>query len=156
MPLLGLIILAGCGGSGKSDLQTVTGEGFRFQAPAAWTVAQKTTSVAASSGPVDRVEVLRFRLVKPYRTALFERVSHELDAVVSRIAVQLSGRVTSRTTVRLAGRRARSYHVEYGPGRLQEIAFVLEGQTEYELLCRRPASEPDAGCQAFFGSFALA
>ena len=57
--------------------------------------------------------------------------------------------------MRIGGRKARSYRIEYGPGKSQEIAFVLDGQTEYELLCRRPAAEPDARCKAFFASFHL-
>ncbi len=156
--LLAALILAGCGGSGRSDRQqTVGGAGFRFQAPAAWTVAKAGASVAASPAPgsVDRVEVLRFKLEKPYRVALFAATVRELDGVVARLAGQLSGRVASRTTVQLAGRKSRSYRVVYGPGKSQEIAFVLQGQTEYEVLCRRPSSQSDATCKAFFSSFAL-
>jgi uncharacterized cupredoxin-like copper-binding protein len=153
--LLAVIILAGCGGSGRSKVQTVTGPGFSFQAPVAWRVATKKTSVIVSNGAVDRLEVLRFRLEKPYRVALFRAVTRELDGVVAKLAAQLKGRVASRATVKIAGRRSRSYRVEYGPGKAQEIAFVLEAQTEYELLCRRPARQPDATCRAFLASFAL-
>lgn len=155
MCLAALSILAGCGGSGRSDLQTLRGDGFRFQAPAAWTVLETATSATAKDGAVDELEVLRFRLEKPYRTALFAAAARELDGVIARVAAQLKGRVASRATVLLADRKSRSYRVEYGHGKTQEIAFVLEGQIEYELLCRRPSSQPDATCRAFFASFAL-
>src|SRR5438270_4714188 len=60
--LVGALILAGCGGGGNNNWQQVRGNGFGFSAPAAWTVS----GASATSGPVDRVEVLVFRLVRPY------------------------------------------------------------------------------------------
>jgi hypothetical protein len=135
-------------------VQTVSGDGFRFEAPSGWTVVRKGNSVAAVNGAVDRIEVLRFTLEKPYRPALFAAASRELDGVVTRLAHQLSGRVADRATARLTGRKARSYRIDYGPGKTQQIAFVLDGRTEFQLLCRRKSSASDSVCAQLFSSFA--
>jgi hypothetical protein len=132
----------------------VTGDGFRFSAPVGWTVAQTARSAAASSGPVNRIEVQTFRLVRPYRAELFVAASHELDRVAGTLAVQLHGRVASRDTTRVADRDARSYRIDYD-SRVSEITFVLDGRREYELLCRRPAGAGADTCSAFVRSFEL-
>jgi hypothetical protein len=158
LPLLACMLaclVAGCGGASRPTSQTVQGDGFGFQAPLAWRVSRSSGSTAASSGPVDRVEVLRFRLEKTYRPALFAATARELDGVIARIAAQLHGRVVSSSTVELDGRRARSYRLLYGAGKAQEIAFVLDGEIEYELLCRKRSSEPPVACTELFGSFTL-
>lgn len=153
--VLTLLILAGCGGSTSAKTQTVQGDGFRFEAPAGWTVVRKGPSVAVVDGDVNRVEVVRFRLEKPYRPALFVAAARELDGVVGRLAGQLNGKVSGQSTSELAGRKARSYTIEYGPGKTQEIAFVLEGQDEFQLLCRRDSSAPNDPCAQLFSTFAL-
>jgi hypothetical protein len=153
--VLPLLILAGCGGSTSAKTQTVTGEGFRFEAPAAWSVVRQGESVAAVDGDVNRIEVLRFTLEKPYKPALFDAASKELDGVASRLAVQLKGTVSGRSTSELAGRKSRSYTIDYGPGKTQEIAFVLDGRNEFQLLCRRPASGSNDTCAQLFATFAL-
>jgi hypothetical protein len=153
--VLPLIILAGCGGSTSEKTQTVKGDGFRFEAPADWTVVRKGPSVAVVNGDVNRVEVVRFKLEKPYRPALFVAAAHELDGVVDRLAGQLKGKVSGESTSELAGRKARSYTIDYGPGKTQEIAFVLEGQDEFQLLCRRGSSAPNDPCAQLFTTFAL-
>src|SRR5215831_21120204 len=56
------LILAGCGGGGSTNWQQVQGNGFVFNAPSGWTV----DGAAATNGDVDRVEVVVFRLVRPY------------------------------------------------------------------------------------------
>jgi hypothetical protein len=150
-----LLILAGCGGSTSAKTQTITGEGFHFAAPVGWSVVRKGPSVAAVDGDVDRVEVLRFTLEKPYRPELFAAASKELDGVVARLARQLSGKVSSQATSEVAGRKARSYAIDYGPGKTQEIAFVLDGRSEYQLLCRRGASGSNDTCAQLFSTFAL-
>ena len=150
-----LLILAGCGGSTSAKTQTVTGEGFRFEAPVDWTVVRKDQSVAAVNGDVDRVEVHRFTLEKPYRPALFAAAAHELDGVVDRLAGQLGGKVASQSTSQVGGRKARSYTIEYGPGKTQEIAFILEGRNEFQLLCRRSDSAPNDPCTQLFSTFTL-
>jgi hypothetical protein len=119
-------------------------------------VTRTATATMADDGPLDRVEVTRFALVTAYRPALFHGVARELDAVMARLAKQLSGRVTSRATQSLAGGPARSYRIVYADVKTQEIAFVLAGDSEYQLLCRRLLSESDAPCQQLFQSFALA
>jgi hypothetical protein len=155
--LLVLVILAGCGGSGKSNLQTQTvkGVGYRFEAPAGWTVTHADGTVAAASGAVDRVEVRTFKLARPYRPQLFQTAVRELDSVIARIAQQLTGHVTSRRTVRVAGRQARSYSIAYDEDKTQEITFVLQGRKEHQLLCRRLADTADDACQNLLESFAL-
>ena len=133
----------------------MTGKGFEFQAPAGWEVTRERGLVAASSGEVDRVEVRTFPLAKPYDPARFDEVTGELDTIASRLAGQLSGRVVSRETVQVAGRDARAYRIDY-PDRTQELAFVLVGRREYQLLCRRPAGdEPGEACTLLVESFAL-
>jgi hypothetical protein len=148
--------LAGCGGGGKSapQTQTVRGLGFRFVAPAGWTVTHGRGSAAASSGDTDRVEVRTFRLVKPYRPQLFHAAARELDSVIARIATQLSGHVTSRRTVLVSGREARSYVIAYD-GKTQQITFVLRGRQEHQLLCRRLADAADTACSGLLSSFSL-
>jgi hypothetical protein len=118
-------------------------------------VIRKGNSVAATQGTVGRVEVLRFRLQKPYRSSRFAAASRELDGVIAKVASQLKGRVASRSTVQLAGRRARSYQVDYGGDKVEQIAFVLDDRTEYQLLCRRKSSEPSLPCRGLFSSFRL-
>jgi hypothetical protein len=154
--LLVALILAGCGGAGKSkpQAQTVHGSGFQFAAPAGWSVTRTKRAVAAESGDIDRVEVRTFRLVKPYRPQLFAAAARELDAVVTKIAEQLSGRVTSTQTIRVAGRRARAYRIVYD-GKVQELTFVLVGPVEHQLLCRRAANSTDEACRQLVRSFVL-
>jgi hypothetical protein len=146
-------ILAGCGGSAKSNVQTVAGNGYRFVAPAAWVVAHKGVSTSASQG-LNLVEVTHFALEKPYRVARFASVSRELDSVASGLAHQGSGRVAQRATRRVAGRKTRYYRIEYG-SKVEEIAFVLSGLNEYQVLCRRSATASDAACAQLFSSFRL-
>jgi len=133
----------------------VQGEGFRFEAPAGWTVVRKGPSVAVVDGDVNRVEVVRFTLEKPYRPALFTAAAHELDGVVERLAGEIKGKVSGRSTSEVGGRKARSYTIDYGSGRTQEIAFVLQGQNEFQLLCRRDTSAPNDPCAQLFSTFAL-
>jgi hypothetical protein len=151
-----VLILAGCGGGGKSEpqTQTVRGAGYRFEAPAGWKVTRQDSTVAAASGEVDRVEVRTFKLARPYRPKLFDTAVRELDSVVSRIAAQLSGRVTDRRTLLVDGRKSRSYLIAYDD-KSQEITFVLRGTQEHQLLCRRLANAADDACRGLLDSFAL-
>jgi hypothetical protein len=149
-----LVILAGCGGSTSAKTQTVRGDGFSYVAPADWTVVRKGPSVAAVNGDVNRVEVVRFMLEKPYKAALFAAAAKELDGVANRLAGQLSGKVSSSSTAELGGRKARSYTIDYG-GKTQEIAFVLSGRNEFQLLCRRDASATNDPCAQLFSTFAV-
>jgi hypothetical protein len=146
------VILAGCGGGGGDggDTRIVRGDGFRFEAPADW----KVTGAAATHGSVDRVEVMTFRLVKPYRPELFDAAARELDGVAVRLAEQLHGKVAARSTVTAAGGKARSYRIDYD-GKSTHVTFVLGGRREYQLLCRRPSDGDDAACRLLVRSFRL-
>jgi hypothetical protein len=146
--LLLALILAGCGGSGNSKWQQVQGSGFRFLAPAAW----KVTGAMASNGPVDRVQVNEFRLVHAYVHAEQTAVAKELDGVAVRLAQQLKGKVTSRRTVDVNGLDARAYGIVHG-GLAEEFTFVLRGQREYELLCRRAVGADASACRELVTSF---
>jgi hypothetical protein len=141
-------ILAGCGGGEKANWQQIHGANFTFEAPAGWTVA----GTAASSGPVDRVQVNVFRLVHPFKHGEQAAVARELDSVAGRLAQQLKGRVVSRRTVAVAGNDAREYLINHG-SRTEEITFVLQGRREYQLLCRRAKGADDAACRKLVASF---
>ena len=130
------------------------GGGYRFDAPAGWTVTRTATSTAASRGPVDRMQVQTFRLVRPYRAELFAAASRELDRVAGKLAEQLRGRVAMRSSLRVVERDARAYRIDFD-GRVTEITFVLDGRREYQLLCRRPAEADGDACRAFVRSFVL-
>jgi hypothetical protein len=150
------VILAGCGGSASTKTtQTVSGAGFSFTSPLGWKVVKQGNSVAAIDGAVNRYEVLTFQLEKAYEIARFAAVSRELDRVAERLATQLGGHVTARSTTVVHGRKSRSYTIDYGGGKTLQIVFVLHGMTEYEVLCRRSSSASATGCTQFFASFAL-
>jgi hypothetical protein len=134
----------------------VQGGGFHFEAPAGWAVVRRADTVSASSGKVNLLQTQHFTLEKPYRTAIFAKAARELDGVASQIAVQDHGRVEMRATRRIGGRKTRYYRIAYGPGKVEEIAFVLIDRNEYQVLCRRQSSAPDTNCAALFSSFALA
>jgi hypothetical protein len=136
-------------------VQTVQGQGFRFEAPAEWGVSRLGSAVSASSGPVDLVQARHFTLVKTYRPALFAETARELDRTAEQLARQNGGRVTSRGTRQIAGRKSRYYEIAFGKGKMEEIAFVLDGKDEYYLLCRRASSAADDDCTRLFSSFAL-
>lgn len=156
MVLVSVLILAGCGGGGTSEpsTQTVQGAGYRFEAPAGWTVTRLTDGAAAASGAVDRVEVRTFKLQRPYDVRRFHAATRELDSVISRLATQLDGKVTSRRTVRVGGRKSRSYTIAYD-GKTQQITFVLQGRQEHQLLCRRGAGGDAEPCRALLATFVL-
>ncbi|HZO98149.1 MAG TPA: hypothetical protein VFB42_12330 [Gaiellaceae bacterium] len=143
-------ILAGCGGSGSANWQRVEGDGFRFEAPAGWAVSGTS---AAGEGP-DRVEVSVFRLVRPYDPSRRAAAARELDGVAARLARQLHGRVSARSSVRVAGLDGRAYTVDY-ERRVEEITFLLDGRREYQLLCRRAEGGDDGACRRLVASFEL-
>jgi len=107
---------------------------------------------AATKGPVDRVEVLVFRLLRPYDPAQRAATSRELDRVADGIAAQLKGSVSSRRSLQLGGLDARSYAIAFG-GKVEQITFVLRDRREYQLLCRRSASSDDTSCAELLRSF---
>ena len=148
------LIFAGCGGAGKSNWQQVSGEGFSFQAPSGWRVSTRNGATSAASGSVDLVEAVSFRLVHLYRRSRFAAATRELDSVADGLAKQLHGVVRSRQSLRVNGLDAREYAIDYA-GKTQEITFVLQGRSEYELVCRRAAGGDRAVCVRLLASFRL-
>jgi hypothetical protein len=144
------LILAGCGGAGSSNWQQVRGNGFQYNAPVDWAVE----GTAATNGAVDRVEVLVFRLLRPYDPARRAATSRELDRVADGIAVQLDGSVSSRRSLELGGLDARSYAVAFDK-KVEQITFVLQDRREYQLLCRRAAGADDEPCVELLRSFEI-
>ena len=106
------------------------------------------------------MSVTVFRLLRPYRPALWPGVMGELDSVAKKLAGNLGGRVESSRTVRVGGLRARQYQIAYrsgGEAVVQRIAFALRARKEYQLLCRWQASEGvPAACPLLFETFRLA
>ena len=148
--------LAGCGGGATTpSVQSVSGDGYRFAAPAGWQVthAARMTSAAKEQ---ELVSVTVFTLGRPFRPALWEKTVPELDRVASQLATQLGGRVTKLEGGVLAGRRSRSYDIAFtrgGEALVERIAFVFSGRREYQLLCRFAAD--DSACRDFRTSFRL-
>ena len=142
------LILAGCGGAGSSNWQQVRGDGFRYNAPADWIV----DGAAATNGSVARVEVLVFRLLRPYVPERRVATVRELDRVAAGIAAQLKASVSSRRSLEIGGLDARSYALSFD-GKVEQITFVLQDRREYQLLCRRAAGGDDAPCVELLRSF---
>jgi hypothetical protein len=117
-------------------------------------VKRTARTVSAEDGDVDRVQVTTFRLVKPYRPAMFAAAAKELDGVAAELAKRLHGKIASAKTLEVADRKVRTYRVVYN-GRTQQLTFVLDGRHEYQLLCRRDTDGEDDACQLLVSSFAL-
>lgn len=154
---LALLLLAGCGGGGSVTLKVVRGTGYRFSAPASWSVARSGREVRASAG-VGLVSVTRFPLLRAYRPELWLHVVPELDRAAAGLAQQQAGTVGESRTVTIAGRRARRYDIDYrrdGKALVERIAFVLRGKTEYLLLCRYERGGDTDACDRLLATFAL-
>src|SRR5207253_9917631 len=133
-----VLALPACGGAGPARVQTLTGEGYSFEAPAGWQVERTSQSIEAAIG-TGAVSVTVFRLTHQYRPELWPKVVPELDGVARNLADQLRGRVGVGATVTVAGRRARRYEIAFRRRRgdfVERITFVLDGRREYQLLCR--------------------
>lgn len=153
--LVAILAVSGCGGDGDPSAQTVAGAGYRFEAPGEWVVERSGRTVSASADDGNAaVSVTSFRLVRPFRPALWRPVVRELDGVAERLASQLGAAISGRATVEIAGRRARRYDLSGARDRTQRIAFVLQGRWEYQLLCRSDSRQEPA-CQQLFASFTL-
>jgi hypothetical protein len=152
--LVVLPILAGCGGGGHSNASTpriVAGPGFRFAVPDGWKVSRTRNGVTVAAA--DRlVEVSTFPLQRRYTDALFTAVESELKARMGMLARASGGTVVPGKTVRVAGIRSHSYRVA-SDGMIDEYVFVLRGTREYQLLCRRKASDPEDPCRLLVTSF---
>ena len=132
--------------------QRVRGTGFTFQAPSGWKVETRVGKVSATHDS-ELVQVATFRLLKPYRPGLFARVEPELATRMRQLAQQTGGTVSGSRTVTADGVRSHSYTVDIGD-HVDEYTFVLRGQREYQLLCRRRASHGDDACTQLLTSFA--
>ena len=157
-----VIVLAGCGSGGHkasaSDVQRVSGDGYRFSAPSSWSVHRAGRQVTATSGSVDLVGVTTFTLARPYRPALWTKAVPALDRTAAALAAQLGGNLRARATVVVAGRRARRYEIGYrrdGKALVERTAFVLAGRGEHQLLCRFASGGDDGACRTLFSSFRL-
>ena len=132
------------------------GAGYRFSAPAEWSVTRRPRVVQVSEG-VGLLSVTRYPLVRAFRPALWERVVPELDRAASDVAKQQQGSVASSRTITVSGRQARSYDIDYeheGKQLVERITFVLRGKTEYYLLCRYEGGDTDA-CERLLVTFTL-
>ena len=132
----------------------MSGPGFRFQAPAGWKVERAQRQVTASRDS-ELVRVATFPLVKPYSSALFDRVARELDLRMADVARRTGGKVSGRDTVTVAGIKSHAYDVEVGD-HVDRYTFVLRGMHEYLLLCRRRSSSGAEFCNTLATSFAPA
>jgi hypothetical protein len=165
--------VAGCGGGGADEAgdgvavsatRTLRGANFTFEAPAAWEVtrAARRISVAPAGDGATLLLVETFRLLKPYRPALFARAVRELDASQAALAAKLRARIERRSVVRVAGRRARRYELAYsrdGEALRQRATYVLVARTEYVLVCRWAAGRPAVArepCARLLATFRLA
>lgn len=151
MLLASAFILAGCGGSAHAKPMTVHGHGYSFNAPGGWKVTRSTTSTAASHDS-ELLQVSTFPLVRAYSDSLFAKVKQELDARMQTVAKDAGGSVSGSQTVAAGGGRAHSYEVAAGKDVL-EYTFVFRGKREFELLCRRHASQSDENCKTLVTSF---
>lgn len=158
-------LAASCGGAAK-HVQTSTqiavhGAGFRFEAPAGWSISRTATAATARSQAAagTLVSATAFTLLKPYSPKLFDRAAKELDRVAANLAAQAHGSLTESATVTVDGERIRAYrltvHPASGAAYDERIGFVLQGTREYQLLCRAPAgsSDPDGACALLYSTF---
>jgi hypothetical protein len=123
----------------------VRGEGFVVEVPRGATVGRPRGAVVARDSG-DLVSVTRFSLRKPYDPGQFAAVAKTLDSVADRLAKATGTTVDKAETVTVSGRKTRAY--EYGGRR---IAFVLDGQSEYQLFCTHTGT----ACDLLFSSFQL-
>lgn len=145
--------MTGCGGSGAKEpaSQTVSGRGFRFDAPSGWQVTVGNGRASASHDD-ELVQVAAFPLQKPYSPALFDQVERELQARMKQVAAETGGTVSGGGVVTAGGIRSHSYSLKVGD-HVDEYTFVLRGMREYQLLCRRKASSDDGNCRRLVTSF---
>jgi hypothetical protein len=162
LALVAAIAVGGCGSGGGSqtsatELRRVRGDGYSFDAPAAWRVVRRQGTLEAR-GPegVELVRVTVFPLARPFRPALWHQAVAALDRNAAGLAVQLDGRVHERATVTVAARRARRYVIRFerdGTDVAEEFTFLLHGRREYQLVCRRDAGRQLAACGRLTSSF---
>ena len=147
-------MLAGCGGGTKPPV-TLRGDGYGFSAPGGWKVTRAGTSVTAAHG-ARSVSVTTFRLTRPYRPQMWEKVVKELDGVAAKLAGELHGKVVASRTVQTGGAAARQYELAFtrdGDRLVERITFVLRGRREYQLLCRFQEGKDETACALLESTF---
>ncbi len=159
------VLAGGCGGGSTPAKTTaapthrvVKGAGYTFTAPAGWRPLATQRGVSVSGTGRQLITVGVYKLVKPYAPRRFEATARELDGVAANLAAGRKGKVTAKETLTVAGRQVRSYRIVYTVGDeslAQQVTFVLRGTTEWLLVCRRAASDPDEPCATLLSSFAL-
>jgi hypothetical protein len=85
-------------------------------------------------------------------------VVKELDRAAEAVAARQRGEVVDPQTSTIAGLRARRYDISYerdGKELVERIAFVLQGKTEYLLLCRYEAGGETRACDRLLATFKL-
>jgi hypothetical protein len=155
-----VLTLAACGGKSSNASRIVAGTGYTFSAPQRWEVSRTARQVQAAEGhrSAALVAVSRFPLLRAFRSELWPKVVHELDAAAAGIARQQRGEVSKAKDVTIAGERARRYAIDYtlrGTQLVEELAFVLRGKTEYLLLCRYERGGSHDACDSLMSSFTL-
>jgi hypothetical protein len=156
------VVAAGCGGGGKHQepAQVVRGTGYRFEAPAGWTVVRSGRQVQAAEGgkSLSLVAVSRFPLLRKAPLHLSRKALKELDRLARSLAAQQHGSLANLETTEVSGRDARRYDIDYearGKKLVERIVFVLRGKTEYYLLCRFERAGDAQPCDDFLSSFRL-
>lgn len=160
------LAVTGCGGGSKPAAttaaaaeQTVKGAGYSFAAPTGWQTAATARGVSATGPGQSLLSVAVYKLVKKYDPKRFEAAAKELDGVAAELAQGRKGKVTASDTVTVAGIPSRSYRIAYalaGAPVEQQVTFVLRDTTEWLLVCRRAAVDPDGDCTRFLATFQLA
>lgn len=167
LAVLSAAVAGGCGETeppGKAEpraTRTVAGPGFTIAVDVEREVARTPRSLTvlpAEEGSPELESVTIFRLVKPYRPALWAAAAKELDSVADRLAESLDGELAAEPrTVRRGGLRGRLYEIDYareGVDLRQRLTLLLSRRTEYQLLCRWDASLDTPGaCKRLEASF---
>ena len=154
---VGLLLAAGCGGGGGQPERLIGGTGYRFAAPAGWSVQRMEREVQVSAG-LAIVSVTRYPLLRAFRPALWDHVVPELDRAAAGVARQQNGKVGKSRDVTVSGRRARSYDIDYdrqSRALVERLTFVLRGKTEYLLLCRYERGGDTRACDRLLATFRL-
>jgi len=131
--------------------QTVTGRGFRFEAPPGWRVTVEMQRASASRDD-ELLQVAAFPLQRPYSAALFTKVERELRTRMAQVAEETGGTVSGGGAVTAGGIRSHSYDVTIGD-HVDQYTFVLRGMREFQLLCRRKSSSADDACRRLVTTF---